>query len=154
MSQDHLEQYFRTQQVSLQWMPVLRALALELERHASSEDLRVLFFNTGKQFAEEIAPRCSGIATLTELQDVLNDFWMQLNWGWVELRESGTVVQVTHHAAPLAEAFGESSLLWSVGLLEGCYDAIFKLLGAAAEMHVSIVPEESTAMSLRLNLGH
>lgn len=153
MSQDNFEQYFRTQQISLQWLPVLRSLSIELERHASVEDLRILFSNTGKKFAEEIAPRCEGISTLSELQETLNEFWMQLNWGWVEISESSAVVQISHQAAPLAEAFGESSLAWSVGLLEGFYDEVFKLLGASADMHVSVVMEESTAMSLRLELG-
>lgn len=153
MSQDNFERYFRTQQVSLQWLPILRALSFELERHASAEDLRTLFFNTGKKFAEEIAPRCEEIATLSELQEMLNEFWLQLSWGWMELKESSGVVEISHHAAPLAEAFGESSLAWSVGLLEGFYDEIFKLLGASADMHVSVVMEESVAMDLRLELG-
>lgn len=153
MSQDVLEQYFRAQQVDLQWLPVLRALSGELERHASADDLRALFSNTGKAFADEIAPRCEGIGTLGELQEVLNDFWMQLNWGWVEIAESGHVVVISHQAAPLAEAFGDEALAWSVGLLEGFYDAVFKFLGASADMHVSAVPEASSAMSLRLELG-
>lgn len=152
MSQDIFEQYFRTQQISLQWLPVLRALAIELQRHASTEDLRILFANTGKQFATEIVPRCAGIATLSELEETLNEFWMQLNWGWVKISESSAVVVIVHQAAPLAEAFGDSSLAWSVGLLEGFYDAVLKLLGASADMHVSVVLEESTAMSLRLEL--
>lgn len=153
MAQANFEQYLRIQQVSLQWLPVLRALAGELERHASAEDLRALFFNAGKQFAAEIAPRCEGVDTLSALQETLNEFWLQLNWGWVEIAESGGAVVIEHHAAPLAEAFGDSALAWSVGLLEGFYEEVFKLLGASADMHVRVLMEESAAMSLRLELG-
>ncbi len=153
MSQDNFEQYFRSQQISMQWMPVLRSLALELERHASVEDLRSLFFNTGKNLAEELSSHCEDVATLTQLQEVINDFWMQMNWGWVEFSEANSAVEISHHAAPLAEAFGEASLVWSVGLLEGFYESIFKILGASDEMHVTANLDESTAMSVRLDLG-
>lgn len=152
MSQDNFEHYFRTQQISLQWLPILRALSFELERHASAEDLRTLFFNTGNKFAEEIAPRCKDVVTLTQLQALLNEFWLQLSWGWVEFNETGGVVEISHYAAPLAEAFGESSLAWSVGLLEGFYENVFKILGASADTYVRVVMEASAAMDLRLEL--
>ncbi len=153
MSQDNFEQYFRSQQVSMQWMPVLRSLALELERNASAEDLRSLFFNTGKNLAEELSSHCEDVTTLSQLQEIINDFWLQMNWGWVELSEANAVVEIVHHAAPLAEAFGESSLTWSAGLLEGFYESIFKILGASDEMHVTANMDESTAMSMWFNLG-
>jgi hypothetical protein len=153
MSQNNFEQYFRAQQVSLQWLPVLRSLAMELERNASPEDLRDLFFKTGEKFSEAIGTRCENVSTLTQFQDTINEFWSQINWGWVEFTEANAVVEIHHQAAPLAEAFGDASLAWSVGLLEGFYESIFKILGASDEMHVTANLDESTAMCVRLDLG-
>ena len=148
-----MENYFRSQQVSLQWAPVLRALAQELGEMASPQDLQKLFFSAGARFAGDTADRFEGTETLVQLEERLNDLWSSLNWGWVELTETRGVIEITHQAAPLAEAFGDEALEWSIGLLEGFYESVFKVLGAGDSMVVTGLPDESSGRTVRLNFG-
>lgn len=152
MNTPNLESYFRSQQVSLQWLPVLRAMALELSEAARPEDLRLLFTKIGGRFALDVQEQFIHIKTLTELQENLNIFWAQINWGWANFEDTENAVNITHQAAPLAEAFGDESLGWSVGLLEGFYQNIFSVLGASSAMKVRAYGE-SDAMALRLRFG-
>jgi hypothetical protein len=63
------------------------------------------------------------------------------------------LIEISHQAAPLAEAFGDESLEWSIGLLEGFYESVFKVLGAGDSMVVTGLLEASSGMTVRLNFG-
>jgi hypothetical protein len=153
MSNAGFENYFRGQQVSLQWLPVLRALALELTASADSAALRQLFFKVGERFAKDVQERFESVQTLSELEEALNEFWAQLNWGWVSFSESKGHIQIEHQALPLAEAFGDEHLLWTVGLLEGFYQSIFVVLGAGESMKVHALDEACADMLVSLQFG-
>lgn len=154
MSTDHFKNYLRTQQVSLQWLPVLRSLAAELSENASQEGLRQLFFKVGGRFANDVEARFEDVQTLAELEDELNEFWTQLNWGWVNFTEANGLIEIAHQAAPLEEAFGEESIGWSVGLLEGFYQTVFQVLGAGESMKVQAVDDACIDMLVQLQFGH
>lgn len=154
MTNNALQDYFRGQQVSLQWLPILRAMALEMSAHAEADELRHLFFNIGERFAKDTEDRFHGVQTLTQLEESLNDFWGRINWGWVDLREETGAIDITHHAAPLAEAFSDEALNWSTGLLEGFYQTVFNVLGASDTMVVRNVGESSGGVGVRLRYGH
>lgn len=151
---NNLESYFKNQQVSLQWLAFLRALANEMGASADPEDLRQLFFRVGERFAAQGEADFPAVETLPQLQDALNAFWSQLNWGWVELAEVKNHIEIFHHAAPLAGAFGDDALEWSVGLLEGFYERVFKVLGAGDAMTVRSAGGEAQGMDLRFHFGH
>lgn len=153
MTSDKLKSYFKVQQVSLQWLPVLRAMALEMSAHAEIKDLKLLFSNIGIRFATDAQDCFQDAQTLTQLQENLNGFWSQINWGWVDLVEVKGGIDITHQAAPLAEAFGDESLEWSSGLLEGFYQHVFNLLDTSRTMTVHSVDDFSDGMSLRLRFG-
>jgi hypothetical protein len=154
MPSDNFINYFRSQQVSLQWLPVLRALALELSASADAAGLRQLFFKVGERFAKDVEERFQDVQTLAELEEYLNEFWAQLNWGWVHFSESKGAIDIEHQAAPLAEAFGDESLVWSVGLLEGFYQTVFIVLGAGNTMKVAAVDEACRDMTVQLCFSH
>ncbi len=153
MKIDTLEDYFRGQQVSLQWLPILRALAYEMSANAETQELRSLFFKIGEHFANDAEDRFQGVQTLVQLEEHLNEFWSQINWGWVDLKEVKSYIEISHQAAPLAEAFGNDALEWSVGLLEGFYQSVFKVLGASETMVVQGIGESSNGMDIRLRFG-
>lgn len=153
MATDTLQQYFRSQQVSLQWLPILRVMALEMAAYADAKDLRQLFFNIGERFAKDAEDRFEDVETLGQLEECLNDFWSRINWGWVDLNEIKGSIDIAHHAAPLAEAFGDDALEWSVGLLEGFYQTVFSVLGASENMIVRSIGEISDGMDIRLRFG-
>lgn len=153
MEIDRLQDYFRGQQVSMQWLPVLRALALEMSAQAETRELRQLFFRMGEHVADDAGDRFEGVQTLTQLEDALNDFWSQINWGWVDLKEVKACIEITHQASPLAQAFGDEALGWTIGLLEGFYQTVFKVLGAGEAMVVRGVGESAGGMEIRLRFG-
>lgn len=154
MATDNLQNYFRGQQVSLQWLPVLRAMATELSAHTAAKDLRQLFFKIGERFAEDAGDRFQDAQTLVQLEENLNDLWAQINWGWVDLDEVNGCIDITHQAAPLAEAFGDEALVWSIGLLEGFYQNVFNVLGASDAMVVRGTGELTNGVDVRLRFGH
>jgi len=154
MSTDNFKNYLRSQQVSLQWLPVLRALASELTANASEQGLRQLFFKVGERFAKDVAARFEDVQTLVELEEYLNEFWAQLNWGWVSLTEGDGFIGIDHQAAPLEEAFGEEANRWSIGLLEGFYQTVFTVLGASDSMTVRAIEYDCIYMRVHLRFGH
>jgi len=153
MTDDSFKNYLRSQQVSLQWLPVLRALAAELSANASQEGLRQLFFKVGERFARDVEARFEGVETLPELESELNEFWAQLNWGWVNFTEVSGQIDIEHQAAPLEDAFGEEAIGWSIGLLEGFYQTVFGVLGAGNAMKVRALDEECVDMLVRMRFG-
>ena len=153
MATNNLHNYFRGQQLSLQWSPVLRALAAEMSSHSDSKDLRYLFFKIGKRFAKDTEGLFQGAQTIAQLEESLNDFWFRTNWGWVDLNEADGCIYITHQAAPLAEAFGDDALEWVVGLLEGFYQSVFDVLGASDTLVVRSVSELTDGMNIRLRFG-
>ena len=153
MATNNLHNYFRGQQLSLQWSPVLRALAAEMSSHSDSKDLRQLFFKIGKRFAKDTEGLFQDAQTIAQLEESLNDFWFRTNCGWVDLNEADGCIYITHQAAPLAEAFGDDALEWVIGLLEGFYQSVFNVLGASDALVVRSVAELTDGMNIRLRFG-
>ena len=153
MTNDNLQNYFRGQQVSLQWLPVLRAMASELAAQTDAKALRQLFFKIGERFAKDTDDLFQGAQSLGQLEERLNDFWLRINWGWVDLNEVKGFVEITHQAAPLAEAFGDDAIEWSIGLLEGFYQNVFSVLGASETMVVRGVGSLVGGMDVQLRFG-
>lgn len=153
MTNEALQNYFREQQVSLQWLPVLRAMATEMSTHMSTEELKELFSKIGERFAIDTEDHFQDVETLAQLEENLNYFWARINWGWVNFTEAKGYIEITHSAAPLAEAFGDEALGWSVGLLQGFYQRAFSALGASSTMVVRTVGEPTGGIDISLRFG-
>jgi hypothetical protein len=148
-----IDDYFRSQQVPLQWSPVLHSLAEELAENADTQALHHLFFNVGSRFASSMQYQFEGIQTLSGLADALNDLWNRTSWGFVALEETKGAIDIVHRYAPLAEAFGDEMLVWSIGLLEGFYQTVFRSFGASEKMLTRFIPEQSDALNIHLRLA-
>lgn len=150
-----LKQYFRSQQVPLQWSPILRALAQEmcLAESGDTASLRALFRGVGRRFAHSVSDQFDGAGSLADLADAFNGLWSELNWGMVDFTEQADHVSIHHYYAPIAEAFGSDNLLWSVGLLEGFYEAGFQRLGAGEGFHTQFVAHEDDGMCLKFKFA-
>ena len=153
MAPDNLEHYFRKQQVSPQWLGVLRAMATEMTAFAGVKGMHGVFFNIGQRFASNAVAQFATVETIDDLEQHLNLFWADANWGWVSLQESKDGIDIAHMAAPLAEAFGDDAMEWSVGLLEGFYQTIFTVLGASEKMVARRVGSSADGMDIRLRFA-
>ena len=114
---------------------------------------RKLFSKIGARFAKDAEDFFQNAETLAQLEAGINDFWIRINWGWVNFTESEDAILINHQASPLAEAFGDDALNWSVGLFEGFYQAIFERLGAGHVMTVRCVDGSSSVLDVQLRYG-
>ena len=62
-------------------------------------------------------------------------------------------IEISHHASPLSEAFGDDTLEWSVGLFEGFYQSVFSVLGAGETMAVRGMAVAAGDMDVQLLFG-
>jgi hypothetical protein len=149
-----LEDYFRAQQVPLQWAPILRALGQELTTSAkgNTESLRSLFRAVGVRFGQDQAHLFSEVTTLVDLNEAFNELWSQTNWGVVDLAEQTDHISIEHRFAPLAESFGAECLGWTTGLLEGFYQSGFSHVGAGEDLRVQYTGQENDGMRLLFKL--
>lgn len=154
MTMYNLEDYFRTQQVPMQWAPILRALGQELNTSArgNTDSLRSLFRAAGLRFGQDQGHLFSEVRTLAELNECFNDLWNQTNWGVVDLAEQADHIAIEHRFAPLAESFGIDCLNWTVGLLEGFYQSGFSHVGAGQDLTVLYTGHENDGMRLLFKL--
>lgn len=120
---------------SRQWQDALSALAAELANDLTPNHLRAVMRRTGERFARQRA--LPGTPSLEGLQTAINAIWADLDWGWVEIGESGDHLALTHWCAPLRAGFGADSLGWTTGFLEGAYEQWMRQLGADAQLRVS-----------------
>jgi hypothetical protein len=148
-----LEAYFRSQQVSLQWSPILFAMAQELETIAPAADLRQLFQKIGTRFANSIAEQFVEIKQLPELNDALNDLWARTQWGYVQLQEASDCIEISHQFSPLHEAFGERAVPWSSGLLEGFYQTVFRNFGATELLNAQCVGIDDNGQKINIRFA-
>ncbi len=148
-----LNAYFRSQQVSLQWSPILFSLAHELEGIAQAADLRLLFKKVGAGFAASVSEQFVDIETLPELNDALNDLWARTQWGWVQLQEAPDCIEIAHQFAPLQEAFGDKAMQWSIGLLEGFYQTVFQQFSASNRLQALCVGLQDDGQQIQLRLA-
>ncbi len=153
MTSKNLSSYFRGQQVSVQWLQILQAMALELSETADPSDLRQLFVKIGTRFSKDVDELFQDSKTLVELEASLDDFWSRINWGWVELSETKGGIDIRHYAAPLAEAFGDEFSVWTGGLLEGFYQNVFSVLDPSHSMSVIALNDLPDATEFHFRYG-
>lgn len=143
----------RAQQVSTQWAFVLPALAGAMAASAGDRELKVLFHEAGRAMGESAIDVLPDIDTIAELESSLNAFWGTRRWGRVVLDERKGHLEIVHYAAPLAAAFGEASLVWTCGLLEGFYESLLHALGAGEGLSVIAESSEVEGLVLRFRFG-
>ena len=153
MIESDMDTYFRAQQVSPQWASALPALADAMAGLAGERELHALFRSAGVSMGEDAFRLLPDVETIAELEVAVNEYWLARRWGWVAFDERRSSIEIVHHAAPLAEAFGEASLGWSCGLLEGFYEALLHALGAGEELGVVAESSDSGGLVLRFRFG-
>ena len=126
---------------------LLSALANRMAEGLGDEVLRDWAIAVGQDWAQAEQARFAGSGTLDALADSLNSHWAEARWGWARLEETEDGLEVYHHASPLGDA--HPSL---VGVLEGFYETVFKLLGADDDMVVQLVEGASEGFDLHLRL--
>lgn len=141
-----LAHYVRTDGLRMPRL-LLSALTGRLLEGLGEDVLRDWAVAVGQDWAQAERERFAGSGTLEALADSLNSYWAEARWGWARLEETDDGLEVYHHASPLGEA--HPSL---VGVLEGFYETVFKLLGADGDMVVQLVEAANDGFDLHLRL--
>jgi hypothetical protein len=126
--------YYARRQCSPQWRPFLVALAQELGSHLDAEGARALMRRLGTSIAQ--AHPLPSSELLPELETAMNTVWSGMDWGWVELNDTGTALQIVHHCAPIEAAFGAAGRPWAPAVLEGAYEQWLRAAGAGQRLKV------------------
>ena len=134
---DKSAEYHAKQQLSRQWRDFLSALGAEFNAQHDREDLRRLMLRIGTRFANGCD--VSQCTTLADLQRCVNRFWLDINWGWVELEESADFLDIQHRCSPLLCSFGDACSGWTPAFLEGVYQHWFEVAGIDPRLRVQQV---------------
>ena len=148
--------YFMSRPEQGRWAGLLRALADELSSQMSAAEIRAFFVVLGRRWARamplSIADRRD--SGLSDFERAANAVLAPCDWGWVRVRDLGSIVELEHSCAPLRSAFGAEALPWSTGLLEGLYAGWMQALGADGDLVLRQVGgAEGAADTLRFRLA-
>ena len=113
---------------------MLGALAQELGSRLDAEGARTLMRRLGASMARRAA--LPALELLPDLESAMNAVWAGMNWGWVELNDTGDALRIVHHCAPIDAAFGSEGRAWSPAVLEGAYEQWLRAAGAGERLRV------------------
>ncbi|WP_341668308.1 cellulose biosynthesis protein BcsD [Alcaligenes sp. SDU_A2] len=145
--------YLSAKNCSNQWAFFLQALGKELNEAMPAQDVRVLMRQIGLRAGAEMP--LSDCNTVKDIQAAANRYWSEFNWGWVELTEQSSSLELRHFCAPLLQAFGAQAQSWSPAFLEGVYQQWLSSLGAGQALQVrqqSELDPEHSFIDFRLSL--
>jgi len=134
-------EYFAARACDLQWRDFLLSLADELNDQMPRSELRAFFRLVGQRLARR-APLPIG-SSLADLESGINEYCAITGWGWTKVQDHSSRLEFVHSCAPLRQAFGDDSLSWSTGLLEGLYAEWIKQSGAGDNLELSQIGEVS-----------
>ncbi len=125
-------------QTSRHWRNLLSATASEISSRESKEELRSMMVRIGFRFASQT--RMPEGETLDDYEKFMCMVWADMDWGWVELKDSGDTLRITHHCSTNGRltdgAFSDASEAWVSSFLEGVYQQWMSRMGAGEKLHV------------------
>ena len=137
MFNDKTIKYYAERQPARQWRAFIGAMGAEFGAQLDQNDLRRLMARIGTRFADSVdVSKCT---TLDELQQCVNQFWADLDWGWVEFDEKDDLLDIQHLCSPLNAAFGADCSGWAPAFLEGVYQRWFDITGIDPSLRVQQV---------------
>ncbi len=135
--QSDIATHLSRKQCSTQWLGFFQALGAEFASALAPQDLSALMSRVGTRFAaEHPLPPC---ATLDDMERSMTAVWQGMDWGWVQLTQGPSQLDIRHSLSPLSAAFGAEHAIWSGGFLEGVYQGWFQQAGAG---HLKVVQSE------------
>jgi hypothetical protein len=131
-------QYLTERHCSGQWRDFLDVLGDELHAQLGEDGTAALMARTGSRFAERFPP--GPCATLADLERALAQIWLDVDWGWTSIQDTGEALLVRHHCAPLHRAPEHPQDVagrWPAAFLQGAYAHWFRALGSSDALHLT-----------------
>lgn len=125
-------------QTSRHWRTLLAATASEIASGESKAELRSMMVRIGFKFASQTTmPEGE---TLDDYEKFMCTVWEDMDWGWVELKDSGDNLRITHHCSTNGRlnngSFNDASEAWVPSFLEGVYQQWLSRMGAGEKLRV------------------
>ncbi len=104
--------------------------AAEIGENLPADQARGFFGAIGRRMATLVP--LEDVSEAGALQDRINGFWQDLDWGDIELAVGEDAITVRHHRLPepVVPDLRSSWQAMLLGVLEGTYDAWFRTLGS------------------------
>ncbi len=123
--------YYAQRSCAEQWRVFLSEMISEFYNQVDSEFAESFFYRVGTRMAQALPVPPAN--SLEEVEASLNRILGQLNWGWVEVAETGSHVRIVHGAYPVVPMYQNAPETWLIPVLEGAYSEWFRSLGGEAE---------------------
>lgn len=121
------------ERISPQWVDFLGLLSDALGQQLEPAEYRQFLSDLGRGFAaRNPLPPCAG---LDELTVAMNNVWKRMQWGYVQLSDQRSQLEVAHRACPLPAALQVDADL-AGGFLEGVYAVWLSAAGAPEELEL------------------
>ncbi|MFN4089179.1 MAG: cellulose biosynthesis protein BcsD [Alphaproteobacteria bacterium] len=119
--------YYGQRSCAEQWRAFLTELIAEFYDQVDGPAADDFLVRVGARVARALPlPDCTSLADMVaEINRVL---W-QIDWGWVEIEESGSYLRVVHGAYPIVPMYQNAPDAWFVPVLEGLYTEWLNMLG-------------------------
>ncbi|WP_395337356.1 hypothetical protein WBP06_22505 [Novosphingobium sp. BL-8H] len=113
--------------------------AAEVAENLPAQQARGFFGAIGRRMAALVP--LEDVSEATALQDRINDFWQDLDWGDIELVVGDDAITVRHRRLPepVVPDLRHSWQAMLLGVLEGAYDAWFRTLGSGPTLRTVAV---------------
>lgn len=144
--------YLSERQCATQWKGFLQSLTGVLAGLGSETELKALMQQAGKDFA--LRQPLSQCNTLPEMAQAMSGVWQQSEWGWAQLQERDTYLEIQHFCSPLVAALGGVPAPWMAGFLEGAYQQWFDAMEPNTGLRVQAITPFDALGSVLLRLGH
>ncbi|WP_417760653.1 cellulose biosynthesis protein BcsD [Shewanella sp.] len=126
--------YFEQQHCSKQWRLVIASLGDALANLDVALRQQVLH-STGQQMAQSLSLTVQ--PSLAALNQQLNDFWFDLDWGYVDIGLRQDALYLEHHHCPVSFGRYDSHAYVALSqLLEGFYSYILEQQGGDSSAKV------------------
>ncbi|QYY34195.1 cellulose synthase (plasmid) [Cupriavidus pinatubonensis] len=148
---DAVLQYLAERHCSLQWHDFIGGLSEELFEQLGEAGVRALMTKSGARFAARFAPaQCT---TLEEAEREMAQVWLDIDWGWTTIRDTGDALLVRHHCAPVVRGENDDNGQWLADFLKGAYQQWFMALGSSDALKVSAITPFDPAGSIEFRLA-
>ncbi|QEZ43027.1 cellulose biosynthesis protein BcsD [Cupriavidus oxalaticus] len=148
---DALLQYLTERHASIQWRDFIEALIEELSAQLGDTGVNTLMAATGARFAARFPLGPCG--TVADLERAIAQVWLDIDWGWTSISDTGDALLVQHHCAPRTRAEEGTGAPWQAAFLTGAYQHWFQSLGSSGLLQITQVSPFDATGSMSFRLG-
>ena len=144
--------YYAQRNCAQQWRAFLSEMVSEFYDQVDGELALNFFQRVGARLAQALP--LGPCSSLEEVAAGINRILDQIDWGWVEIQETGNHIRISHGAYPIVPMYQNAPEAWLLPVLEGAYTEWFRSLGGQPELRARAVGRpESPFFPVELHYG-